>query len=117
MHETARYLSRYNAVKGWYTLGEGIPVIGTLDGGVPRVVNPDGESGVSLGELKSGEQRSSVPETPGFYELRVGRETRILAVNPPANEGNLEMMVPEDLIASVQSTEAEARQTGTFATG
>ena len=35
----------------------------------------------------------------------------MLAVNPPSNEGNLETMLPEDLLASVQSTEAEA-QTG-----
>jgi hypothetical protein len=69
---------------------------------------------VGEGELKSGEQRFFSPDTPGFYELRVGRESRIIAINPPANEGNLEMMLPEDLIASVQSTEAEARQTGTF---
>ena len=117
MHETARYLARYNAVKSWYTLGEGIPIIGTLDGGVARVVDPSGnQDSVGEGELKAGEQRFYPPRSPGFYELRVGREPRILAVNPPANEGNLEMMVPEDLIASVQSTEAEARQTGTFVT-
>ena len=117
VHQAARYLARYNAVKAWYTLGEGIPIVGTLDGGVPRVVNPSGtQESVGEGELKSGEQRFFSPETPGFYELRVGRDTRILAINPPANEGNLEMMVPEDLIAGVQSTEAEARQTGTFAT-
>ena len=35
MHQTARYLARYNAAKAWYTLGEGIPIVGTLDGGVP----------------------------------------------------------------------------------
>ena len=84
---------------------------------MPRVVDPSGtQESVGEGELKSGEQRFFSPDTPGFYELRVGRESRILAVNPPANEGNLEMMVPEDLIASVQSTEAEARQSGTFVT-
>lgn len=115
LHESARYLTRYNAVKGWYTLGEGIPVVGTLEGGVARVIDPSGTQ-ESLGELKSGEQRFFSPTAPGFYELRVGRDTRVLAVNPPSNEGNLEMMVPEDLLASVQSTEAEERVAGTLAT-
>jgi len=115
LHQTARYLTGYNAAKSWYTLGEGIPIIGALEGGVARVVDPSGTQ-ETLGELKSGEQRYYSPSTPGFYELRVGRDTRLLAVNPPASEGNLEKMVPEDLLASVQSTEAEARQSGVIAT-
>jgi hypothetical protein len=114
-HEMVRYLSRYNAVKGWYTLGEGIPVIGTLEGGVARVITPDGEQ-ESIGEMKSGEQRFIAPLVPGFHELRIGREARTLAVNPPASEGNLDTMVPEDLVASVKSTQAEARQAGFLAT-
>jgi hypothetical protein len=112
-HQTARYLSRYNAVKGWYTLGEGIPVIGTLDGGVARAVTPDGEQ-ESLGELKSGAQIFYTPLVPGFHELRVGREERTLAVNSPSNEGNLDTILPADLFASVQSTEAEAIRAGSF---
>ena len=117
MFESARYLAGYNAAKGWYTLGEGIPIIGALEGGTARVVDPSGnQDSVGEGELKSGEQRYYSPSAPGFYELRVGRDRRLLAVNPPSNEGNLEMMIPEDLLAGVQSTEAEARQTGTFVT-
>jgi hypothetical protein len=112
--EIARYLSRYDATRGWYTLGEGIPVVGSLEAGVARVVTPEGEQ-QSLGELKTGEQRFFAPDEPGFHELRVGRSVRVLAVNPPASEGNLEPMIPEDLLASVQSTESEARQAGTFA--
>jgi len=113
MHESARYLTHYNAIKGWYTLGEGIPVVGTVEGGVARIVDPEGTQ-QTLGELKSGEQRFYPPPAPGFYELRIGRETRLLAVNPPPGEGNLEMILPADLLASVQSTEAEARQAGSF---
>jgi hypothetical protein len=117
MFESARYLTGYNAAKGWYTLGEGIPIIGALEGGVARVIDPSGnQESVGEGELKSGEQRYYTPTVPGFYELRVGRDRRALAVNSPANEGNLEMMVPEDLLAGVQSTEAEARQAGTLVT-
>jgi hypothetical protein len=40
----------------------------------------------------------------------------VLAVNTPSNEGNLEMMLPEDLLASVQNTEAEERSGGTLST-
>ena len=116
VHQAARYLTRYNAVRGWYTLGEGIPVVGTLEGGVARVIEPDGTQ-QSLGELKSGEQRYYSPTVPGYHELRNGRDIRLLAVNAPPSEGNLETMVPEDLIASVQSTEGEARgQTGSLTT-
>lgn len=110
-----KYLTRYNTVKGWYTLGESIPVIGTLDGGIARAIAPNGEQ-ESLGELKSGAQTRYTPLEPGFYQLRVGREDRTLAVNSPSNEGNLETMLPEDLFASVHSTEAEARQAGSFTT-
>jgi hypothetical protein len=81
------------------------------------VIDPSGtQSQIGEGELKAGEQLSFAPETPGFYELRVGRNSQILAVNSPSSEGNLEMMVPEDLLASVQTTEAKARETGTFVT-
>jgi len=117
LHESTRYLTRYNAAKGWYTLDESIPVIGSAEGGVARVIDPSGtQTQIGEGELKAGEQLYFAPEMPGFYELRVGRNSQILAVNSPSNEGNLEMMVPEDLLASVQSTAAEARQTGTFVT-
>ena len=86
-----------------------------LEGGVVRILDPSGTQ-ETLGELKSGEQRYYSPATPGFYELRVGRDTRLLAVNPPPSEGNLDKMLPEDLLASVQSTEAEARTAGSFTT-
>jgi hypothetical protein len=117
LHESVRYLTRYNAAKGWYSLDESIPIIGTVDGGVARVIDPSGtQKQIGEGELKAGEQLYFAPETPGFYELRVGRTSQILAVNSPSSEGNLEMMVPEDLLASVQSTEAEARQSGSIVT-
>lgn len=112
-YEIARYLSHYNAANGWYALGEGISILGSLDGGLARAITPAGET-ESFGELKAGEQRFYTPREPGFHDLRVGRETQVLAVNPPSNEGNLDSMLPEDLFASVQSTEAEARQAGTF---
>jgi hypothetical protein len=52
---------------------------------------------------------------PGFHEIRVGPDTRMIAVNPPSTEGNLETMPPEDLIASVQRTQGESQQAGFLA--
>jgi hypothetical protein len=111
--EVARYLSHSDDVRSWYALGEGIPVVGSLVGGAAAVITPSGER-QSLGDLAAGEQRFFTPTVPGFHEIRVGRDVRVVAVNPPSNEGNLDLMPPEDLLASVQSTAAEAQQAGLF---
>ena len=111
--EVARYLSHSDEVRDWYALGEGVPVVGSLVGGTAAVITPGGGR-VSLGELASGEQKFFTPEVPGFHEIRVGREVRVVAVNPPSSEGNLDMIPPGELIDSVQSTAAEARQQGLF---
>ena len=71
-------------------------------------------SAYRLGELAAGEQKFFTPEVPGFHEIRVGRDVRVVAVNPPSNEGNLDMIPPGELIDSVQSTAAEAAEGGTI---
>ena len=53
---------------------------------------------------------------PGFHEIRVGPDTRVVAVNPPATEGNLESMPPDDLLASVKRTQGESQSAGLFGT-
>jgi hypothetical protein len=111
--EVARYLSHSDEVRDWYALGEGVPVVGSLVGGTAAVITPSGER-VSLGELTAGEQKFFTPELPGFHEIRVGREVRVVAVNPPSSEGNLDMIPPGELIDSVQSTAAEAAKKGLF---
>jgi hypothetical protein len=111
--EVVRYLSHSSENREWYALGEGIPVVGALVGGSAAVITPNGER-QSLGELAAGEQRFYTPSVPGFHEIRVGRDTRVIAVNPPSNEGNLDVIPPEDLLASVQSTAAEAQKKGLF---
>jgi hypothetical protein len=111
--EVARYLSHSDEVRDWYALGEGVPVVGSLVGGTAAVITPSGER-VSLGELTAGEQKFFTPEVPGFHEIRVGREVRVVAVNPPSNEGNLDMIPPGELIDSVQSTAAEAAKARLF---
>jgi hypothetical protein len=111
--EVARYLSHSEDVREWYALGEGIPVVGSLVGGPAAVITPSGER-QSLGDLAAGEQRFYTPAVPGFHEIRVGRDVRVVAVNPPSNEGNLDMIPPDELLASVQSTAAEAQQAGLF---
>jgi hypothetical protein len=111
--EVARYLSHSDEVRDWYALGEGIPVVGSLVGGTAAVITPGGKR-VSLGELSAGEQRFFTPEGPGYHEFRVGRDVRVVAVNPPSNEGNLDMIPSAELIDSVQSTAAEAARAGLF---
>jgi hypothetical protein len=110
-HEMIRYLSRYNESRSWYSLGEGIPVVAALDNADAAVIDPKGER-LSLGQLSLGQAKFFSPTMPGFHEIRVGPDVRTVAVNPPSAEGNLESMPPEDLIASVQRTEAESKQAG-----
>lgn len=113
--QVSRYLSHSDEVREWYALGEGIPVVGSLVGGAAAVITPSGER-VSLGELASGQQRFYTPAAPGFHEIRVGRDVHVIAVNPPSNEGNLDIIPPGELVDSVQSTAAEAQQAGLFTT-
>jgi hypothetical protein len=112
-HEIVRYLSRYNESRGWYALGEGIPVTAGLENVAAAVVDPKGER-QSLGNLATGQTKFFTPTVPGFYEVRVGPDARKVAVNPPAAESNLDSMPPEDLLASVQRTQGEAQQAGLF---
>ena len=109
-----RYLSRYNESRGWYLLGEGVPVVAGVENAAAAVIDPKGGR-QSLGQLTAGQAKFFTPALPGFHEIRVGPDTRTIAVNPPSTEGNLESMPPEDLLASVQRTQAEAQQAGFLA--
>jgi len=110
-HEMIHYLSRYNESKAWYQLGEGIPITAGVDSTTAAVIDPKGER-QALGNISAGEAKFYTPTMPGFHEIRVGPDTRMIAVNPPASEGNLDSMPPEDLLASVQRTQAESQQGG-----
>ncbi len=112
-HEMAHYLSRYNESRGWYELGEGIPVVGGLENAAAAVIDPKGER-QALGQLSAGQTRFYTPVSPGYHDVRVGPDIKTVAVNPPAAEGNLESMPPEDLLASVQRTQGEAQRAGFF---
>jgi hypothetical protein len=111
--EMARYLSRYNESVGWYALGEGIPVAGGLENAAAAVIDPKGER-QALGQLSAGQSRFFTPTEPGFHEIRVGPDSSTIAVNAPSSEGNLDSMLPEDLLASVQRTQGESQQAGFF---
>jgi hypothetical protein len=113
--EMIRYLSRYNENRSWYALGEGIPVVGGLDSVAAAVIDPKGGR-QALGDLSAGQAKFYTPSLPGFHEIRVGPDTRLVAVNPPSSEGNLDSMPTEDLISSVQRTQGEAQQAGFFGT-
>jgi hypothetical protein len=109
--EMIYYLSRYNENKGWYQLGEGIPITAGVENATAAVIDPKGER-QALGNINAGEAKFFTPVIPGFHEIRVGPDTRMIAVNPPSSEGNLESMPPEDLLASVQRTQGESQQGG-----
>lgn len=109
--EMVGYLTRFSETRGWYALGEGIPVTGGLETTAAAVIDPKGVR-QALGELSAGQVRYFTPDTPGYYEIRAGRDIRLVAVNPPSAESNLDRMKPEDLLASVQKTQGEARQAG-----
>src|SRR2546427_674755 len=112
-HEMIRYLSRYNQNRSWYALGEGIPVVAGLESVAGAVIDPKGDR-QALGQLSAGQAKFFTPAMPGFHEIRVGPDTRLVAVNPPSSEGNLDSMPPEDLLASVQRTQTESQQAGFF---
>jgi Mg-chelatase subunit ChlD len=111
--EMVQYLSRYSESRGWYPLGEGIPIIGGLESVGAAIIDPKGGRR-ALGDLAPGSQTFFTPDMPGYYEIRVGPVTQSIAVNPPSAEGNLETMPPEDLLASVQRTQGETQQAGFF---
>jgi len=114
-HEIVRYLSRYNESRGWYALGEGIPVTAGLESVAAAVIDPKNER-QPLGNLTTGQTKFFTPTMPGFHEIRVGPDTRMVAVNPPAAESNLDSMPPEDLVASIQRTQGESQRAGLFGT-
>jgi hypothetical protein len=113
-HEVIRYLTRYNESRGWYALGEAIPVTAGLENVDAAIIDPE-KKREALGNLASGQTKFFSPQIPGFHEIRVGPDTRMVAVNPPAAEGNLDAMPPEDLLASVKRTQNEAQLAGTLA--
>ena len=115
-HEIIRYLTRYNESRGWYSLGEAIPVTAGLENVDAAVIDPKKERR-PLGTLQAGQSKFFTPEVPGFHEIRVGPDTRMVAVNPPASESNLDGMPPEDLMASVKRTPSESAGTAALGSG
>jgi hypothetical protein len=103
--ELVRYLSRYSETRSWYALGEGVPITGSAEGTAASVTGPSGER-ESLGDILPGLQRFYSPALPGFYDVQVGKDLRLFAVDPPMTEGNLEVMPPDDLLASVTQIES-----------
>src|SRR5215831_4292224 len=112
-HEIVRYLSRYNESRGWYSLGEGVAITGGLESVAAAVIDPKNER-QPLGNLTAGQTKFYTPTMPGFHEIRVGPDTRMIAVNPPAAESNLDSMPPDELISSVQRTQGESQSAGLF---
>jgi hypothetical protein len=104
-------LTRYSESRGWYTLGEAIQISAGVQNVDAAVIEPNKERR-ALGTLAVGQTRFFNPEMPGFHEIRVGPDTRLVAVNPPTPESNLDSMPPEDLLASVVRTAGESQSAG-----
>ena len=94
-------------------MGEAIPVTAGLQNVDAAVIDPKKERH-AIGSLGAGQTKFFSPEMPGFHEIRVGPDTRLVAVNPPASEGNLDSMPPEDLLASVKRTPTESGSRDVF---
>ena len=107
VHETVRYLAGYRDRRSSYQLGEAVTV-GANDDGI-AVITPDGDR-VNLGNEDATGPRFFTPGQPGFYEVRTGPETAQVAVNVPLTESQFDRIQAEDLIASVQRVEGEARR-------
>ena len=107
VHETVRYLAGYRDRRSSYQLGEAVTVAANDDG--VAVITPDGDR-VNLGNEDATGPRFFTPGQPGFYEVRTGPETAQVAVNVPLTESQFDRIPAEDLIASVQRVEGEARR-------
>lgn len=107
VHEATRYLAGYTESRAQYQLGEAVSVPQSTE--AAAAVTPDGER-ISLSDGDGGGLRFFTPEMAGIYELRIGPDTVLVAVNPPASESQLGRMIPEDLVASVRRLEGEAQR-------
>ncbi len=107
VHETVRYLAGYQDQRSSYQLGEAVTVAANDDG--VAVITPDGDR-LNLGNEDAAGPRFFTPGQPGFYEVRAGPETALVAVNVPLTESQFDRIPAEDLIASVQRVEGEARR-------
>lgn len=109
-HQAILYLAHYSESRAAYQLGEAVPVVGGELTSTGAVIAPDGAR-LALGQIEPGQQRYFSPEAVGFFDVRVERASRLVAVNPPSAEGNLDRLPPEDLMAAVRRTTAESTQT------
>jgi hypothetical protein len=107
IHEAVRYLAGYQETRAQYQLGEAVSVPESEE--ATAAVTPDGER-ISLSDGDGAGLRFFTPEQVGIYELRIGPDTVLVAVNPPASESQLDAMIPDDLLASVRRLEGEARR-------
>ena len=71
-HEIVHYLSRYNEGRGWYAMGEGIPVIAGLESAAAAVIDPKNER-QALGDLWRGRRSSSRRRCRAFTRSALDR--------------------------------------------
>ncbi len=104
--EMARHLTGARATRGRALLGDVIE-LGALRGagGAVQVIDSSGESVLGLSDSVSRE--TIALESLGFYEIRGGSRSELVAVNPDPRESSLARIEP-DTLAIWQSTGQDA---------
>ncbi len=112
--EAARNLTRARAVQGSAVLGDVLELESRRGAGATvQVVDPAGESVLSLSD--SVNRESFALDSVGFYEIRGGRGSELVAVNPDPRESSL-ARIEQDTLEIWRSTgraaEATTAETG-----
>src|SRR5262249_27814778 len=102
VHQTMRYLSRYEEPAAWYAVGQALDVTPRSAGRSERVaLTPSGQRIPLNG---AGAPRFIELEEQGFYEIRAkdaAKPTAVVAVNLDPAASDLTAMDPRELVAAV----------------
>jgi hypothetical protein len=102
VHQTMRYLSRYEEPAAWYAVGQALDVTPRTASRSERVaLTPSGRRIPLSG---AGAPRFIELEEQGFYEIRAkdaAKPTSVVAVNLDPAESDLTAMDPRELVAAV----------------
>jgi hypothetical protein len=102
VHQTMRYLARYEEPAAWYSVGQALDVTPrTATRGERVVLTPSGQR---LPLSGANAPRFVELEEQGFYEVRAkdaAKPTLVVAVNLEAAESDLTPMDPRELVAAV----------------
>jgi hypothetical protein len=102
VHQTMRYLARYEEPAAWYAVGQALDVTPRRGGRGERFALTPSGTRISLSGADA--PRFIELEEQGFYEIRgkdTAKPTAIVAVNLDPAESDLTAMDPRELVAAV----------------